>query len=175
MSTNRIQHLIAAAVFVALAAAVTLTLGFIIGSDAAKSGPNAAKQRVAIVSKGVESDSGSGEFVLIPLQAGALTRDSGTGSAVSSKRFVMREGQRLQITGGVETVNGQRGSLELRFRIEWVEAGNGHHVGAGTWKIVRGTGQNAQLAGGGRRADVWLDRGPWPWSGRAEGFLTQPS
>jgi hypothetical protein len=175
MSTHRIQHLIAAAVFVALAAAVTLMLVFILGSDAAESGPNGPKQRVAIISKGVDSDSGSGDFVLIPLQAGALTRDSGTGSAVFSKRFVMSEGQRVQITGGVETLKGQRGSLKLRFRVEWVEAGNGYHVGTGTWKIVRGTGQYAQLAGGGRRGDVWLDRGRGPWSGRAEGFLTQPS
>ena len=175
MSTNQIQHLIAAAVFVALATAVTLTLVFILVSDAAESGPNAAKQRVAIVSKGVESDSGSGQFVLIPLGAGAVTRDSGTESAVFSKRFVLRAGQRVQITGGVETLKGQRGSLKLRFRIEWVEAGNRYHVGAGTWKIVRGTGQYAQLAGRGRRGDVWLDRGPGPWSGRSEGFLTQPS
>jgi hypothetical protein len=70
MSTHRIQHLIAAAVFVALAAAVTLTLVFILGSDAAESGPNGPKQRVAIVSKGVDSDSGSGDFVLIRSRPG---------------------------------------------------------------------------------------------------------
>jgi hypothetical protein len=176
MPTNRIQHLIAVAglvaVLAALAVAVPLTSSFGTASDAAKA--DGTKQRVAIVSKGVENASGSGEFVLIPLEAGALTRDSGPESAVWSARDVTREGQRVTINRGVETLKGKRGTLKIRYRIEWVDAGNRYQVGTGTWKILRGTAQYDQIAGGGRRGDVWLDRGPGPWSGRAEGFLALP-
>jgi hypothetical protein len=176
MPSNRIKYLIAiagvVAVLVALAA-VTLTSGAAPDPDTAKK--PAAKQRVAIVTKGVDNASGSGDFVLTPLDGGAVTRDSGTDSAVWSDRDVMRDGQSVSITDGVETLEGKRGSLKVRFRIEWVEAGNGYHVGTGTWKVVRGTGQYAQLAGGGRGGHTWLDRGRGPWSGRNEGFLTLPS
>ena len=47
-----------------------------------------------------------------------------------------------------------------RHRTEYVDGGNGYHVGTGTWKVVRGTGQYAQIAGGGRSGTVWLDRRP---------------
>jgi hypothetical protein len=153
------------ALLVALAAAVTLT-------SAAAAGPDAAKQRVALVTYGVGAN--AAKFALTPLQAGALKRDSGTGSAVlSDERVVMREGQRVAIYDSiVETFKGKRGTLVIRSRIEYVEAGSGYHVGTGTWKVVRGTGQYVQIAGGGRRGDVYLDSGPW--SGRNEGFLTVP-
>lgn len=170
MGKNQIRNIITAAGLVGVIvvlAAVTLTSG-------AEPGPDAAKQRVAIVSKGVETVSGAGEFVLTPLQGGAVTRDSGTGSAAFETREVMRRGQRVTVADGVETLKGKRGSLKVRFRIEYVDAGNGYHVGSGTWKVARGTGQYAQIAGGGRRGDVWLEREPKPWSGRAEGFLTLP-
>jgi hypothetical protein len=176
MSTNRIKHLIAiaglAAVLVTLAA-VTLTSGAAPDSDTARQ--RAAKQRVAIVTKGVNNTSGSGHFVLTPLEGGAVKRDSGTDSAVWSDRVVMRDGQSVSITDGVEALEGKRGNLKVRFRIEWVEAGNGYNVGSGTWKVVHGTGQYAQIAGGGRGGHMWLDRGRGPWSGRNEGFLTLPS
>jgi hypothetical protein len=111
-----------------------------------------------------------------PLQAGALKRDSGTTRVAGSlppERVVMREGQRVAIYDPiVETLKGKRGSLVIRSRIEYVDAGNGYYVGTGAWKVVRGTGQYAEIAGGGRRGDVYLDRGPW--SGRNEGFLTLP-
>src|SRR6266705_1861045 len=67
---------------------------------------------------------------------------------------------------------GKAGSLVIRYRTEYVDAGNGYHVGTGTWKVVRGTGQYAGITGGGRSGAVTLDRGPW--SSRAEGFLTLP-
>jgi hypothetical protein len=171
MPANRVKYLIGiaglAAVLVALAA-VALTSG-------AKPGADAERQRVAIVSEGVANPSGAGEFVLTPLRPGALRRDSGTGSSVWRERVVMRKGQRVAITTGTETLKGRRGSLTVRFRVEYVDAGNGYHVGTGTWKVVRGTGQYADIAGGGRRGDVWLERGRGPWSGRAEGLLTLPS
>jgi hypothetical protein len=71
---------------------------------------------------------------------------------------------------GVSTLRGKRGSLVMRYHSEYVDAGNGYHVGTGTWKVVRGSGQYAGIAGGGRSGDVWLERGPW--SSRNEGFLT---
>jgi hypothetical protein len=177
MFTRRVQHLIAIALLAALVAlaAVALTSGAEPEQDAAKQ--RVAKQRVAIVSGGVESTSGAGEFVLTPLEAGALKRDSGTTTSVWSERIVMRDGQRIAIDQGVETFEGRRGTLRTRFRIEWVEAGNGYHVATSTWKLVRGTGQYAQIAGGGRGGVMWrdLERGPGPWSGRSEGFLTPRS
>jgi hypothetical protein len=57
----------------------------------------------------------------------------------------------------------------IRYRSEYVDAGNGYHVGTGTWKVVRGTGQYAKITGGGRSGNVWLEGG---WSSRDEGFLT---
>jgi hypothetical protein len=110
-------------------------------------------------------------FVLTPLQAGALKRDSGTQTAGSSSgRSVMREGQRVEIYDSVGTLKGKLGSLVIRYRTEYVDGGNGYHVGTGTWKILRGTGHYAQITGGGRSGTVWLDRGPW--SSRSEGFHT---
>jgi hypothetical protein len=151
------------ALFGALAAAVTVT-------SIAAAGPREAKQRVAIVSKGTANAS-DGSFVLTVLQSGSLKRDSGTDSAVvPSERAVMRGGQRVSIYDPVfQTFTGKRGSLTIRSRIEYADAANGYHVGMGTWKVVRGTGQYAHIGGGGRSAGVYLDRGPW--SGRSEGFL----
>ncbi len=82
----------------------------------------------------------------------------------------MRDGQRIDIYGDVGTYKGKLGSLVIRHRTEYVDGGNGYHVGTGTWKVVRGTGQYAQITGGGRSGTVWLDRGPWSF--RSEGFLT---
>lgn len=142
-------------------------------TSVAAAGPMAAKQRVAIVSYGTEANPNAARFLLTPLQSGALRRDSGTGSAVLSKEHVvMREGQTIAIYDSVlETFRGKRGTLVIRSRIEWVDAGSGYHIGTGTWKVVRGTGQYARAAGGGRRGDVYLDSGPW--SGRNEGYLTR--
>jgi hypothetical protein len=144
----------------------------ITATSVAAAGPIAAKQRVAIVTYGAEANPNAARFLLTPLQAGALKRDSGTGSAVlSNERVVMREGQRVAIYDSVvETLKGKRGTLVIRSRIEWVEAGSGYHIGTGTWKVMRGTGQYVRAAGSGRRGDVYLDSGPW--SGRNEGFLT---
>jgi hypothetical protein len=151
------------ALLAVLVAAVTLT-------SVAAAGPDAAKQRVAITSQAAKTTEVS-PFVLTPLQAGPLKRDSGTmTSAIPAERVVMRGGQRVSIYEGVVTLKGKRGTLVNRYRSEYVEGGNGYHVGIGTWKVVRGTGQYARISGGGRSGHVWLDRGPW--SSRDEGFLT---
>ncbi len=152
-------------VLVALAAAITLT-------SVAAAGPDAARQRVAFESKILPS----GESVLTPLQNGALEPDSGTMSgnweSVPS-HFVMREGQKVDVFDHpvVWTLKGKRGSLTIRERSEWVDVGNGYSVGIGTWKVVRGTGQYAQTAGGGRSGHAGLGR---KWFARYEGFVTLP-
>ncbi len=156
------------AVLVALVAAVTLT-------SVAAAGPDAAKQRVAITTQAAKTTSVS-PFVLTTLQAGALKPDSGmliASDASSSNRVVMREGQEVSIYTGVGTLKGKLGNLVVRFRSEWVEAGNGYHVTFGTWKVVRGTGQYAGVTGGGREGGVWLERNDH-WSTRSEGLLTRP-
>ena len=83
------------AMLVALAAAVTLTA-------VAAAGPDAAKQRVVITS-GASQTTQVAPFVLTPLQAGALKRDSGTLTASASGRTVMRDGQRIDIYVNVGT------------------------------------------------------------------------
>jgi hypothetical protein len=150
------------AVFVALAAAVTAT-------SAAAAGHGAVKQRVAITMQAARSTPVS-PFVLTPLQAGPLKRDSGTQTgALPNGRDVMRNGQTVSIYEGITTLKGAKGTLVIRYRSEYVDAGNGYQVSRGTWKAVRGTGQYAGVTGGGRSGDVSLDRGPW--SSREEGFL----
>lgn len=168
MQLNRTPLLIAVGGLVAVLAAVTAALA--LNSDGGSSS-RATKQRVAIVTQGLQNDPGSPVFELIPLQVGALERDSGTEKSSFAGRVTMRNGQRGVVTDGVETLQGHRGTLEVRFRIEWVGAGNGYRVGTGTWKVVRGTGRYADIRGGGLRGDMWLKRGRGPWTGRAEGFL----
>jgi hypothetical protein len=156
-----------------LAAAVTLT-------SVASAGPDVAKQRVAIDMKIVPKET----FVFSPQQSGALERDSGRITTVSqvlamSGRRVMREGQKVTIfNGGLWTLKGKRGTLTIRERTEWVAVGSdvngdGHsdEVAVGTWKVVRGTGQYAKIAGGGRSGHAGLGR---VWTARQEGFLTVP-
>ena len=153
------------ALLVALVPAIVLT-------SAAAAGPEAAKQRVVITSQASQTTRVS-PFVLTPLQAGPLKRDSGklTGGS-SSGNTVMRDGQEIEIYDLVGTYKGKRGTLVIRLRTEYVDGGNGYHVGTGTWTVVRGTGQYAQITGGGRSGTVWLDRGPWSF--RNEGFLIVP-
>jgi hypothetical protein len=159
------------AVLVALAAAVTLTA-------VAAAGTDAAKQRVAINMKIYPQ----GTFVLTPLQAGALKRDSGkiNGNWTSVPgRAVMRDGQKVTVyTGAVTTLTGKRGTLTIRDRNEWVDVSNENTrygyppgVGIGTWTVVRGTGQYAGIVGKGRNGHAGLGS---VWYARYEGFLTHP-
>ena len=156
---------------VALAAAVTLTA-------VAAAGPNAAKQRVAIDMKFYPQVT----FVLTPLQAGPLKRDTGKiieGLTSVRGHDVMRDGQKVTIyDGGVITLTGKLGTLTIRDRNEWVDLardGNGDGetdgIGMGTWKVTRGTGQYAGIVGKGRNAHIGLGN---PWYARYEGFLNSP-
>ena len=159
------------AVLVALAAAIILT-------SVAAAGPDAAKRRVAINMKIYPQST----FVLTPLQAGPLKRDSGTISSNWTSihgRAVMRDGQKVTIyDGAVTTLTGKLGTLTIRDRNEWVYLGNDANrdgeedgVGFGTWEVVRGTGQYAGIVGKGRNTHVGLGS---PWYARYEGFLTTP-
>ena len=149
------------AVLVALVAAFGLT-------SVAAAGPDAAKQRVSITMKNLPN----GGFVLEPFPAGALERDSGTTSVIINKpNVVIREGQRVEIYRNTFTLEGKRGILTIRERIEWVYAG-GPFVGMGTWKVARGTGQYARIVGGGRTATAGLNHGNGAWSVQEEGFIT---
>jgi hypothetical protein len=110
----------------------------------ASAGPDAAKQRAMITSQAAGATHAA-PFVLTPLQAGPLKRDSGTEiAALAPGREVVREGQRVTIYDDIETQKGKRGSLVIRYRTEYVDAGNGYHVGTGTWKVVRGTGHTPE-------------------------------
>ena len=154
------------AVLIALAAAVTV-------ASVATASPEAAKQRVQITTSGPANSSGQ-KFVLTPLSAGPLESDSGTStSVVANQRTVTRDGQAAQIVTWVTTQKGKRGSFVVRARIEHIDAGNGFHIGPGTWKFVRGTGAYAGLTGGGRVANAWSDISQ-RLSERWDGVLTLP-
>lgn len=153
---------------VVLATAVTLT-------SVAAGSPEAAKQRVRISMK----DPDNGTFVLTPLRAGTLKRDSGTVRVVWSEGpDVMRQGQQIFVGRGTYTLKGKRGSLSIRERTEWVNVSNEKApgfdftpgVGIGTWKVVGGTGAYAKVAGGGRSGH----QGSPQWLAQQEGFLTVP-
>ena len=151
---------------IVIAAAVTIT-------SIAAARPSAMKQGVVTTSQSA-TPSPTAPFTFAPVTAGKLKRDSGTETCRwPDPRVVVRDGQRIEIQyNAVCTDKRKLGSLTTRSRIECVNAGNGYHVGAGTWTVVRGTGQYAGVTGGGRTGNVWLDRGPW--SGRFEGVLTLP-
>ena len=154
---------------VALAAVVTLT-------TVAAANPDARKQRVAISMK----DLANGTFVLTPLQAGMLKRDSGTVSVVySDEPAVMRKGQTVYIYRNTYTLKGKLGTMSIRERNEWVDVSNENApgfdfrpgIGMGTWKIVGGTGAYAKMTGGGRSGHAGMGA---EWLARQEGFLTLP-
>ena len=138
----------------------------------AAAGPTAAKQRVAINTKILPQ----GTFTLTPLQPGTLKPDSGTLSGnwrSVSGRDVMRNGQKVTIfSGGTWTFTGEQGTLTIRERNEWVAVELGEDgVAIGTWKVVRGTGQYAGIAGSGGSGHAGLGT---PWYARYEGFLSAP-
>lgn len=160
------------ATLLVVAAAVTLTA-------VAAAGPGVAKQRVALTVTILPS----GKGVLTPLRDGALKRDSGTFSgsnppSTPADKTVVREGQTVEIYHNVWTFTGNGGSLVIREQTEAVELGQDldHNafqdgIAIGRWKVVRGTGDYAGIAGGGRSAHFYQGS---RWVARFEGFLTVP-
>jgi len=133
----------------------------------AAAGPDAAKQAIEIQSR----DNGNGDrFVLTPLTPGAIDPDSGTvGFCCWTQSFVTHNGQRIQVNNPQMTLTGKRGTLVARNRIEWLDLPDGWAVSTGTWKVIRGTGEYAGLAGGGIAAGVSLANGNA--RSQFEGFL----
>ena len=159
-------------VLVVLVAAAALT-------SAAAAGSTAAKQRMALTVTVLPS----GKGVLTPLKDGAMNRDSGTFSGSNPPSTppdltVVREGQTVEIYHKVWTFTGKGGSLVIRERTEAVELGQDldHNyftdgIAIGSWKVVRGTGDYAGIAGGGRSAHFYQGN---RWVARFEGFVTLP-
>lgn len=116
MSERRALKGSVAVVLVTLVTAVALT-------SVAAGGLSATKQRVAIETKILPQ----GTFVLTPLQAGPVKRDSGTvaGNWRSVRgREVIRNGRKITIySTGVWTLTGKQGVLTIRERNEWVAVG----------------------------------------------------
>ncbi len=148
-------------VLVGLAVAVTL-------ASVAAGGSASKKQRVAITSK----DLPQGTFVLDSFQTQGIKSDTGTTSVVIHQPTrVMRDGQIFDIYQLVWTFTGKLGSLTIRERNEWLDTGDAY-VAYGRWKVMRGTGQYANVTGGGRSVGVGHDRGNGNWFARHEGILT---
>ena len=153
------------ALFVALAAAVALT-------SAAAASPTSTRQRVQIDLKAFPEKT----FALATLQSGALKRDSGTLGACTGGGQpvgdVLRNGQELFLKEcRAAEFTGKRGTLVLRIQIAWAEAGGPYNIATGTWKVVRGTGQYAEVTGSGRIAQVGA---PSRSIARYQGYLTSP-
>jgi hypothetical protein len=151
-------------------AALVVLVGAVTVASVAAAGPGKTKQRVAIESRIIPQST----FVLTPLQGGAVKRDSGTvgGNWRSIPgRMVMRAGQEVTVFNVLWTFTGKQGTLTIRERSEWVAAGYDDGVALGTWKVVRGTGQYAELTGSGGSGHAGLGS---PWYARYEGLITSP-
>jgi hypothetical protein len=151
------------AALVVLLVALTVVSGA--DGTARTSKPTASKQRVMITSK-----AGVDRFTLVWLRPGAAITDSGSVDyCCYGARHLVRDGQSVLVNEPRETFAGKRGTLVLRVRIEWLDAGNAYTVGVSTWKVLRGTGAYEGVTGGGRGAASWLPRGPVSF--HADGFL----
>lgn len=148
-----------------VAASVAFGIAILTLTTVAAAEPLAGRQRISITGKGETHT-----FVLTPMTAGALKRDSGSFSDCCwQERVIMRDGQRIEINDPIATYTGQRGTFVLRYRVEWVNAGNGYTVGTGAWKIIRGTGAYDGVTGSGRSAATWFRRSFVSF--RAEGLV----
>lgn len=129
-----------------MAAAVVATIVSAIGSAATEP----QQQRVMLVQKH-RFGTPNGTFDLYALTRGPLGFDSGKFTYVAAEKpFVVRDGQRVAVYSTVETLTGKRGSFDIRWRVEYVGAGDGQTVGTGTWSVVRGRGVYAGMTGAGR-------------------------
>jgi hypothetical protein len=131
---------------VAALAATAATLAAV-----ASAAPVAAKQRVSI------QITGAGTFALTALTPGAVKSDTGAATFCCwTQRYITRDGQSIEIDNPQMTLTGKRGTIVARNQIGWIDVPDGWGVFTGTWKVIRGTGAYAGLAGGGRGAGVAL-------------------
>jgi hypothetical protein len=103
--------------------------------------------------------------VLDPLGAGVLAARLGHGELGHRQpAFGHARGQGAEVVTWVTTCEGKHGSFVFRARIEHLQAGNGYHIGTGTWNIIRGTGVYAGITGvvGSPTRGSRADRDPGP-------------
>lgn len=152
-----------------LAAIAILPVGVVALASMAVAGPSSKPkpQRVVITA------TASGDvdhYVLRPRTPGPVKRDSGVRTACCwTERFIVRDGQKIEIDDPLVTFTGKRGTFSYRARISWLDAGNGYTIGTGTWKVVAGSGAYAHFKGHGRIASDWPAQNEMSW--QAEGFL----
>jgi hypothetical protein len=133
---------------VAALAATAATLAAVAGAA-----PVAAKQRVSIQVTGGADET----FALTALTKGAVKSDTGVATFCCwTERPITRDGQLIVINNPQMTLTGKRGTLVTRNQVGWIDIPDGLGVFTGTWKVIRGTGVYAGLAGGGRGAGVML-------------------
>jgi hypothetical protein len=150
-----------------LATAVLVVAATVV-TGAASAGHTVALQRIAISFPKGSTDA----FVLTPLAAGPIKRDSGSSSACCwTQRFFQRDGQAIEVDNPLHTFVGKRGTFTWRAQVSFLNAGHGYYAMDGTWKIVRGTGAYKHLTGHGRLAGV-DDPGDIVELFRAEGLLS---
>lgn len=152
------------------AALAILAIGAVGLTSAAVAGPSSKKkpQRVVITAA---PNGDNDHFVLRPLKAGKVSPDSGTRTACCwTRRFLVRDGQKIEINNPLVTYTGKLGTFTYRARIAWLDGGNGYTIGTATWKLVRGTGAYLHFKGHGRLA-ISLAPGDNEQSWQAEGYL----
>jgi hypothetical protein len=145
-----------------IAALAALAVAAVTLATVAAAGPATTKQRIVATS----GKDGFHTFVLRTRSPGPIAADSGTWSSCCwSRKFITRDGQRIEINDPLNTWTGKHGTLALRLRIEWLDAGHGHFIGVATSRVVRGTGAFKGVTGSGRVAAYGME------SWRMDGFL----
>jgi hypothetical protein len=131
------------------------------------------KQRIAIEGT-FDTETGKSTWKLIPLTAGPLIADSGTGQGSGDvKKPHLRNGQSVIPITGDDLLNGKRGSIVLEERVESRSVGRGYSADVGTWTFTGQLGAYAGYRGGGGFAGVGLPNGKLLL--RAEGFVSKRS
>jgi hypothetical protein len=135
----------------------------------ATAGPSAKprQQRIAIA-----LDKAPG-FVLTPLTAGPIRRDSGTWTACCwTDRSVIRDGQSASIDDPTLTFKGKRGTFTWHAKVTFVDLDNDYTVATAVWKIASGTGAYALLEGHGRQALVFRTDAHGNLADKVEGLMS---
>ena len=148
-----------------LTAVTALAAAAAVLAAVAAAGPSATRQRVEIQVTG-------SSFVLTPLTPGAIKAYAGTAAFCCwTQRSTMRGGESVEIDNPRMTLTGKKGTLVARNVIGFVDLPDSWAVFTGSWKVIRGTGAYAGLAGGGRGAGVSPANGDN--SAQFEGYLAQ--